>query len=83
MNPCLDPFAAPPWRSETLAANMDLIITVDTVIAHSPDGRWPREQEVSRWYPSLHLFRQTWRGHWATDIDAVAASLNAWSVRRS
>jgi hypothetical protein len=45
MNPWIDPFAAPCWRSETPAFNMDLIITGATVIAHSPGWRWLCERE--------------------------------------
>jgi hypothetical protein len=81
-----------------LLANMDLVITVDTVIAHlagalnipawvmlahSPDWRWLRGREDSPWYPSLRLFRQKSRGNWASVLDAVAANLNAWAIRRS
>jgi Flp pilus assembly protein TadD len=81
-----------------LLANMDLVVTVDTVIAHlagalnipawvmlahSPDWRWLRDREDTPWYPSLRLFRQKSRGNWASVLDAIATNLDAWSIRRS
>lgn len=62
-----------------LIANLDLVICVDTSIAHltgaigkpawvllpfAPDWRWMREREDSPWYPSLRLFRQYSIGNW-------------------
>jgi tetratricopeptide (TPR) repeat protein len=67
--------------AETAAAiaNLDLVITVDTAVAHlagalnrpawvmlraRPDWRWLTEREDTPWYPSLRLFRQRARGDW-------------------
>lgn len=63
-----------------MLANLDLIVTVDTSIAHlagamgrrawvllprSPDWRWMLDREDSPWYPTLRLFRQIVRGDWS------------------
>ncbi len=54
-------------------ANLDLLITVDTAVAHlagalgkpvwillthNPDWRWLLDREDSPWYPTARLFRQ-------------------------
>ncbi|WP_341902427.1 tetratricopeptide repeat protein [Polaromonas sp. YR568] len=59
---------------------MDLVLTVDTSVAHLsgalgrptwvmvafvPDWRWLLEREGSPWYPSIKLYRQPARDHWA------------------
>ena len=65
-----------------LIADVDLVITIDTSVAHlagamgkpvwillryDPDWRWMLERNDSPWYPSARLFRQTI----ATDWDGV------------
>lgn len=69
-------------------ANLDLVITVDTSIAHlaaalgrptwillhaGPDWRWLKEGSRSPWYPSVRLFRQRALGDW----DGVAREVRA------
>ena len=76
--------------SAALMANMDLIITVDTAVAHlagamglpawvmlpfSADFRWLIGREDSPWYPSLRLFRQPRAGDWVSVVERVAAEL--------
>jgi hypothetical protein len=78
--------------SETagLVANLDLVITVDSAVAHlagamgkqvwiliptSPDWRWMTGREDSPWYGSARLFRQKTRGDWAEVIERVAGEL--------
>jgi len=76
-----------------LIANMDLIITVDTSVAHLagalgrpvwmmlqfvPDWRWLLDGDESAWYPSMRLFRQPTRGDWRGVIKLVAESLSLW-----
>jgi len=73
-----------------ILSQMDLLITVDTSVAHLagalgipawvllpsiPDWRWLLEGDESAWYPSLRLFRQSRAGDWQAVIDAVCAAL--------
>ena len=73
-----------------LAAGLDLVIAVDTSVAHLAgalgkpvwvlsrhDGcwRWLLERDDSPWYPTLRLYRQTRPGAWAEVIARVAADL--------
>jgi tetratricopeptide (TPR) repeat protein len=73
-----------------LLDNLDLVITVDTAVAHlagamgkpvwvlvshAPDWRWLVRREDSPWYPTMRLFRQTTIGDWANVIQRVANSL--------
>ena len=62
-----------------LISNVDLIISVDTSVAHlsaslgkdtfvllpfSPDWRWMTDRNDSPWYPTVKLFRQESFGDW-------------------
>lgn len=63
-----------------LAANLDLILTTDTAVAHlagamglpvwlllahHADWRWMENRPDSPWYPTMRLFRQSKAGDWA------------------
>jgi ADP-heptose:LPS heptosyltransferase len=78
--------------AETAAAiaNLDLVITTDTAVAHiagamgkpvwillkfAADWRWLRGRDDSPWYPSARLFRQKAPGEWAELIERVKAAL--------
>ncbi len=73
-----------------IIAHADLVVTVDTAVAHlagalgrpvwilvqySPDFRWLLDRDDSPWYPSARLFRQTRFGEWDDVIASVAAAL--------
>lgn len=79
-----------------LAACLDLIITVDTSVAHMagglgkpvwvllkqhPDWRWLNQGNGSYWYHSARLFRQTKKGCWHSVLEEVYAALkNEFSI---
>jgi len=69
---------------------MDIVISVDTSLAHlsaalgrrtwillssSPDWRWLRDREDSPWYPSVKLYRQESAGEWREVFERIAADL--------
>ncbi len=73
-----------------LMKNMDLVITVDTSIAHlagalgvpvwtmlrhAADWRWFTNREDSPWYPSMRLFRQPKEGDWDSVIHRIIDEL--------
>jgi tetratricopeptide (TPR) repeat protein len=75
-----------------LIENLDLVISVDTAVAHlagalarpvwvllplTPDWRWMLDRADSPWYPTMRLFRQPMRGDWATPITKIAEELRA------
>ncbi|MBT6116700.1 MAG: hypothetical protein HOH66_02410, partial [Rhodospirillaceae bacterium] len=70
--------------------NLDLVITVDSALAHlagalgrpvwvvlpyAPDWRWMLVREDSPWYPTMRLFRQPAPGDWEAAFAAVEAAL--------
>jgi hypothetical protein len=79
--------------AETAAviANLDLVISVDTAVAHLAgamgkpcwlllpdyrcDWRWMKERDDTPWYPGMRLFRQPSDGGWKPVIEQVAAAL--------
>jgi ADP-heptose:LPS heptosyltransferase len=99
--PCADrvvPLARDSTLVDTAAliAELDLIITVDTGIAHlagalarptwvllpfAPDWRWQLARADSPWYPTLRLFRQERPREWSTVIGRVKAALEAGDFR--
>ncbi len=71
-------------------SGMDLLITVDTSIAHLagamgiptlllvsfiPDFRWLLERNDSPWYPSVRLYRQPDYGDWKSVVRKVVSDL--------
>jgi tetratricopeptide (TPR) repeat protein len=77
-----------------LVAELDLIISVDTAVAHLagamgkpvwlllplvPDFRWLLDRQDSPWYPTMRLFRQTRDGDWQEPIARAAEELRQLS----
>jgi hypothetical protein len=75
-----------------LIHNLDLVITVDTAVAHLagaigkptwlllpyvPDWRWMLNRADSPWYPSMRLFRQTQRGDWSAPVQTIVGELSS------
>jgi len=73
-----------------LIENLDLIVTVDTAVAHlagalgkavwvilpsNPDWRWMYGRGDSPWYPTMRLFRRRGPGDWAAVMADVVKSL--------
>ena len=73
-----------------LCQNLDLIITVDTSVAHlcgalglrtwlllpyTPDWRWQLERFDCPWYPSMRLFRQSAKRDWGEVLNCVSQEL--------
>lgn len=73
-------------------SGMDLVITVDTALAHlagamgiptlllvhfQPDYRWMLERQDSPWYPTLRIFRQPSPGDWESVLNDVIQALTA------
>ncbi|MEX2113519.1 MAG: tetratricopeptide repeat protein [Pirellulales bacterium] len=69
---------------------LDLVITVDTSVAHlagglatptwvaisaNPDWRWQHTGDRTPWYPTLRLFRQEKLHHWDEAIERIAREL--------
>jgi tetratricopeptide (TPR) repeat protein len=90
--PLLDPMRAVADFADTAAivAQLDLVIAVDTAVAHVAgalgvpvwllsrfDGcwRWLTERDDSPWYPSLRLYRQPAPGDWTPVVQRVVQDL--------
>ncbi len=77
-----------------LVANLDLVVSVDTAVAHLAAAlgrpawlldrfdscwRWPAGQQGSAWYPTLKIHRQPRPGEWGAVVARVAQDLRAIS----
>jgi ADP-heptose:LPS heptosyltransferase len=80
-----------------LAANMDLVISVDTSVAHLagalakpvwvllpfiPDWRWLLDRDDNPWYPTARLFRQDDSRRWDSVFARLRAALDDFLHRK-
>jgi lipoprotein NlpI len=74
----------------SLMEHLDLVITIDTVVAHLagamgkktwvllkkyPDWRWMLDRSDSPWYPNTRLFRQARPGDWTGPVARIIQEL--------
>jgi ADP-heptose:LPS heptosyltransferase len=80
-----------------LVANLDLVITTDTAVAHlagalgkplwlllpwQSDWRWMQDRLTTPWYPTARLFRQSSPNNWPELIARVASELQILATVR-
>ncbi len=85
-------------RTAALIDALDLVISVDTSLAHlagalarpvwimlpfAPDWRWRLGRSDSPWYPTARLFRQPRPGDWTAVVAAVRDALERWTAQRA
>ena len=76
-----------------IVANLNLVISVDTAIAHLSASlgvrtlllsrfdrcwRWLNPNGTTCWYPSMELFTQPRLGFWQPTIDRIVGEVNNW-----
>ena len=82
--------------SAALIHHMDVVVSVDTAVAHlsgalgrptwiplnwyGTDWRWLLDRDSSPWYPSARLFRQPALGDWSSVIDKIHQYLGWFKV---
>jgi tetratricopeptide (TPR) repeat protein len=77
-------------ETAALVANLDLVISVDTSVAHlagglglsvwllnrqASDWRWMRERADSPWYPTMQIFNQKTPGDWSEVVRQMTVEL--------
>jgi ADP-heptose:LPS heptosyltransferase len=80
-------------ETAALISNLDLVISVDTAVAHlagalgkpvwlllafAPDWRWLLDRSDSPWYPTARLFRQQPIGDWTSVIQNICRELSSF-----
>jgi tetratricopeptide (TPR) repeat protein len=88
----LDEAAGPFMDTAAVLGSLDLVVTVDTAIAHlagslgvpvwvalplSPYWVWLLDRDDSPWYPTMRLFRQTVFDGWADVFERIAQAVQA------
>ena len=89
LDPVLHDFA----DTAATIAQLDLVISIDTAVAHlagamgkpvwvllpfAPDWRWMLKRTDSPWYPTMRLFRQSQLGNWSDVFAALKAALQSF-----
>ena len=79
-----------------IVANLDMVITVDTAVAHLVGAmgkpvwilsrfdacwRWLQNSPKNPWYPTAHIFGQTEPGNWQPIIQKVADVLKTVRIK--
>jgi tetratricopeptide (TPR) repeat protein len=87
----LSPFITDFADTATIVSHLDLVITIDTAVAHLAGGlgkqvwvllpfacdwRWLKDRSDSPWYPTMTLFRQSQPGNWTEVFQRVKSSLS-------
>ena len=82
-------------ETAALIDNLDLVITIDTSVAHlagamgkpvwvllpfMPDWRWMLDRTDSAWYPTMRLFRQPKIADWDTPLQQLVEALLAFAA---
>ena len=80
-----------------LIANLDLVVTIDSavahlsaamgvptwvLVAHAPDWRYHLERSDNPWYPTMRLFRQDRDGDWSGPVARAAQALRERSAQK-
>ena len=86
----LSPYLSTFNDTAAVVSALDLVITVDTSVAHlagalgkntwvllshAPDWRWLMDRSDSPWYPTVRLFRQAELGQWAPVMRTLKEAL--------
>ena len=94
----LDPEGGPIERTAAIVSQLDLVITVDTMMAHlagalgrpvwvalktPAEWRWLETRGDSPWYPTMRLFRQGSPGDWQGVFEEIRLALVATLARRA
>ena len=82
--------------SAAMLARLDLVVSVDTSIAHlagamgkpvwmllpaAPDWRWGISGSATPWYPSMRIFRQREHGDWSAPLAEMATAFQAFVAK--
>lgn len=85
-------------QSAAVVEQLDLVISVDTAMAHlagalgkrvwtlitwHPEWRWLCDRLDSPWYPTMRLFRQPSAGDWQSVINQVAVELRQLAAAKA
>ncbi len=80
-------------ETAALLMNLDLIVSVDTSVAHlagglgrqtwllnrhASDWRWMQDREDSPWYPTIRIFTQKIAGDWDEVVRRVSSAIFEW-----